>query len=172
MTVRALFIMILITVFMPANSPSLGVGPAPQDGNRDAITTQRPSGSAQPFKTRFISLTRGHAIAPSYLTFGDKEEFAIQTPGEDFLQAKGSYTKNTFFFTAHFRATLLKQEKQYQYTFTIKGISLLENYIAGVLVLNETIRETAQAQEVTFIFLGAPEEAVSPKKKERGLFPF
>jgi hypothetical protein len=96
----------------------------------------------------------------------------MQTPGEDFLKTEGSYTKENLQFNALFEATLLKQKKHYRYTFTLKGISLFENYIAGVLVLNESIRETGQSQEVRFLFLGTPEADAAPEEKEKGLFPF
>ena len=128
---KALSFMILFIIFIPVNTLSLGVVPVQQEESKGTVKTTTTPSSAKPFKTSFISLTRGHAIAPSFLTFGDEKQFEIQTPGEDFLQAKGTYTKNTMLFNAHFEATLLKQKKHYQYTFTIKGISLFDNYIAG-----------------------------------------
>ena len=170
-TMKALLLIIAITVFMPATTLSMGIVPVPQEEPRETIKPTI-STSTKPFKTSFISLSRGHAIAPSFLIFGDEEQFEIQTPGEDFLKTKGNYTKNNLQFDARFEATILKQKKNYLYTFTLKGISLFENYIAGVLVLNESIRETDQTQEVRFLFLGSPQADSEPEEKGKGLFPF
>ena len=91
---------------------------------------------------------------------------------KDFQKGEGSYTRENLLFNACFEATILKQKKHYLYTFAFKGISLFQNYIAGVLVLNEAIRETGQSQEVRFLFLGSPEMDVAPEEKGKGLFPF
>ena len=170
-TMKALPFIIALIIFMPATTLSLGIVPAPQEESGE---TAEPaiSSSTKPFKTNFVSFNRGHSIAPSFLTFGDEGQLEMQTPGEEFLKAKGSYTKNNLLFNAHFEATLVKQKKQHLYTFTFKGISLFENYIAGVLVLNESIRETGQIQEVTFLFLGTPETDAAPEEERKGLFPF
>ena len=172
LTMKVLSLIMLLIIFIPANTLSMGLAPVPRDEPRETVKTTAIPSSGKQFKTSFFSLTRGHAIAPSFLTFGDGEQFEITTPGEDFLQPKGTFTKNNLLFNAHFEATLLKQKKHYQYTFSIKGISLLDNYIAGVLVLNESIEETDQKQEVSFLFLGMPEDAIVPEKNKRNLFPF
>jgi len=169
---KVLSLIVLLIIFIPANTLSMGLAPVPRDEPGETVNTTATPSSGKPFQTSFFSLTRGHAIAPSSLTFGDGEQFGISTPGEDFLKATGTFTKDNLFFNARFEATLLKQEKHYQYTFTVKGISLLDNYIAGVVVLNESIEETAQKQEVSFLFLGMPEEAIVPEKNKRSLFPF
>lgn len=170
-TMKAFPLIIAIIIFIPTTTLSLGIVPVPQEESKEAIKPTI-SSSAKPFKTSFISLKRGHSIAPSFLTFGDEGQFEMQTPGEDFLKTKGNYTKNNLLFNARFEATLLKQKKHFMYTFTLKGISLFQNYIGGVLVLNESIRETGQSQEVRFLFLGTPERDVAPEEKGKGLFPF
>jgi hypothetical protein len=170
-TMKALLLIIVITIFMPATTLSMGIVPLPQKESRETIKPTIPS-STKPFKTSFISLARGHAIAPSFFIFGDEGQFEIQTPGEDFLKTKGSYTKNNLQFNARFEAALLKQKKNYLYTFSLKGISLFENYIAGILILNESIRETGQTQEVRFLFIGTPQTDAEPEEKGKGLFPF
>jgi len=141
-------------------------------GTRNNSNETAASSGSKTFNTHFISLKRGHSIASSSFTFGDGEHFEIKTPGEDFLHAKGSHTKNGMLFEAHFEATVLKKEKHYRYTFSIKGISLLDHYIAGVVVLNESIEETDQKQEVSFLFLGMPEDVIAPEKNKRNIFPF
>jgi hypothetical protein len=168
---KVLPLMIAIIVFIPTTTLPLGIVPVPQKESKETIKPTI-SSSAKPFKTSFISLKRGHSLAPSFLTFGDEGEFEMQTPGEDFLKTKGSYTKNNLLFNARFEATLLKQRKHYLYTFTLKGISLFQNYIGGVLVLNESIRETDQSQEVRFLFFGTPETGAAPEEKGKELFPF
>ena len=140
----------------------------------DRVTKKTEAATPSPmkFKTRFVSLKRKHFIAPSYLTFKDGGEFEIITPGEKFTKTSGFYSRNGLFFKAFFETTLLRQKKHYLYTFTIKGIALSDRYIAGVLALRESIKETKQKQEVTFLFLGQPEESSVPEKKGRSLFPF
>ena len=170
-TMKTLPLIIAFIIFMPATTISMGIVPVPQEESRETIKPTI-SSSAKPFKTSFISFKRGHSIAPSFLTFGDEGQLEMQTPGEEFLKSKGSYTKNNLLFNARFEATLVKQKKHYLYTFTFKGISLFENYIAGVLHLNESIRETGQIQEVTFLFLGTPETDAAPEEDRKGLFPF
>jgi len=165
-------LIMLLIIFIPANTLSMGLAPVPRDEPRETVKTTATPSSGKQFKTNFFSLTRGHAIAPSFLTFRDGEQFEITTPGEDFLQTRGSHSKNGMLFEANFEATLLKRKKHYRYTFNIKGISLLDNYIAGVLVLNESIEETDQKQAVSFLFLGMPEDAVADEKNKRSLFPF
>ena len=169
---KVLSLIMLLIIFIPANTLSMGLAPVPRDEPRETVKTTATPSSGKQFKTSFFSLTRRHAIAPSFLTFGDGEQFEIKTPGEDFLKATGTFTKDNLLFNARFEATLLKQEKHYQYTFTLQGISLLDNYIAGVLVLSEFIQETDQTQEVRFLFLGTPETDEPPEEDRKGLFPF
>ena len=168
---KALPFLIAIIIFIPATTLSLGIVPVPQEESRETIKPTI-SSSAKPFKTSFLSLKREHSIAPSFLTFGDEGQFEMQIPGEDFQKGKGSYTKENLLFNACFEATLVKQKKHYRYTFILKGISLFQNYIAGVLVLNESIRETGQSQEVRFLFLGTPQTDAALEEKGKGLFPF
>ena len=165
---KILSLVLPLIIFIQASTITLELSPATRnDANEKAA-----SKASKTFNTQFISLKRGHTIGSSCFTFGDGEQFEIKTPGEDFLQTRGSHTKNGMLFEANFEATLIKQKKHYRYTFIIKGISLLDNYIAGVLVLNESIEETEQKQEVSFLFLGMPEEAMVPEKNKRSLFPF
>lgn len=96
----------------------------------------------------------------------------MDIPGETFSQAKGDYTKKNLQFKAIFQGTIIRQEKHYRYEFNISGISLLDRYIAGMMVLNESIKETRQQQEVTFLFIGEPEEDHSSDDQKRNLFPF
>ena len=169
---KTLLLIIAIIIFIPATTLSLGIVPVPQEEEPRETVKPTISSSTKPFQTSFISLKRGHAIAPSFLTFGDEGQFEIQTPGEDFLKTEGSYTKDGLLFNASFEAILLKQKKNYLYTFTLKGISLFENYIAGVLALNEAIQETGQSQEIRFLFLGTPQTDEEPEEKGKGLLPF
>ena len=169
---KVLSLIMLFIIFIPAHTLSMGLVPVPMDEPQETVKTTAVPSSGKRFETSFISLARGHAIAPSFLTFGDGEQFEITTPGEDFLKPTGTFTKDNLLFNAHFEATLVKQEKHYQYTFTLKGISLLDNYIAGVLVLSESIRETDQIQEVRFLFLGTPEADAASEEEGKGLFPF
>ena len=170
---KILSLVLPLIIFIQTSTITLGVSPTAHnetDKTNKAPTTD--TSPAKKFKTNFLSLKRGHTIATSSFTFGDGEQFEIKTPGEDFLQTKGSHTKNGMLFKAYFEATLLKQKKHYQYTFSIKGVSLLDNYIAGVLVLNESIQETQQKQEVSFLFLGMPEDTIAPERGKRNFFPF
>lgn len=96
----------------------------------------------------------------------------MDIPGERFLKTKGDYTKNNLQFKAVFQGTLIKQKKHYGYDFNISGISLLDSYIAGMLVLNESIKETRQEQEVRFLFIGIPEGNGPSDNGKRSLFPF
>lgn len=157
-----------LLIFLPIHTIPLELFSISQD-------EQNPSIQAQPSKTykvNFFSLKRGHTISSSYFTFKDGEKFEMDIPGERFLKTKGDYTKNNLQFKAVFQGTLIKQKKHYTYEFNISGFSLLDRYIAGMLVLNESIQETRQDQEVTFLFIGTPEEDGSSDNEKRSLFPF
>ena len=165
---KILILTIPLFIFIQTGASTLGVSPPILNEASQSADSPAP----KRFTTHFISLKRGHAITASCLTFGEGEQFEIKTPGEDFLQTRGSHTKKGMLFEANFEAMLLKQKKHYRYTFSIKGISLLDNYIAGLLVLNESIEETDQKQEVSFLFLGTPENGEAAEKNKRSLFPF
>lgn len=165
---KILSLVLPLIICIQTSAITLGLSAATQNNANQTA----PSAASKRFNTHFISLKRGHTIASSCFTFGDGEHFEIKTPGEDFLQTKGFHTKKGMLFEAYFEATILKQKKHYRYTFSIKGISLLDNYIAGVVVLNESIKETDQTQEVSFLFLGVPEDTIVPEKDKKGLFPF
>lgn len=156
-----------LIIFVQAGT---GIAGLSQAAGNDSGEADRPS-HPQRFNTRFISLKQGHAITPSYFTFGDGEQFGIEIPGEDFIQTRGSHTQRGMLFQAYFDATLIKKKKHYRYTFSIKGVSLLGSYIAGLLVLSESIEETDQKQEVSFLFLGQPGDAAPESNRDR-LFPF
>ncbi len=164
----------LFTHFLPffilisATTVSLGLSALPQN-EQNQPARALPSES---YKVHFLSIKRGHKIAPSLFRFEDKKEFKISMPGEEFLESKGNYTKNNVQFEAHWEGTLIKHNKHYSYTITITGISLLKSYIAGVLVLNESIKETHQDQETTFLFIGMPEETDSSQDNQKQWFPF
>jgi len=146
-----------------ASTVCLGLSTLPQDEESKSIKTS----SSKKYKVHFLSFKRGHNISSSYFTFKDQEKFEVEIPGETFLKTKGDYTKNNLQFKANFKGTIIKQNKHYCYTFNITGISLLDSYIAGMLILNESIKETHQDQEVTFLFIGMPEEKnISDNKKE------
>ena len=157
-----------LIICIQTSAITLGLSAAAQNNANETA----PSSASKRFTTHFFSLKRGHSIASSCFTFGDGEHFEIKIPGEDFSQTKGSLTKKGLLFEAYFEAMILKQKKHYRYTFSIKGISLLDNYIAGVVVLNESIKETDQKQEVSFLFLGMPEDTLVPEKEKKSLFPF
>ncbi len=165
---KILSLVLPLIICIQTSTITLGLSAGIQNNSNETAA----SSAAKTFNTHFISLKRGHTIASSSFTFGDGEHFEIKTPGEDFLHTKGSHTKNGMLFQAYFEATILKKKKHYRYTFSIKGISLLDNYIAGVVVLNESIEETDQKQEVSFLFLGMPEDAIAPEKDKRNVFPF
>ena len=166
---KILSLVLPLIIFIQTSTLTLGLSAVA--GQNDSNKTAA-SKASKTFNTHFISLKRGHTITSSCFTFGDGEHFEIKTPGEDFLQTKGSHTKNGMLFEAYFEATILKQKKHYRYTFSIKGISLLDNYIAGVVVLSESIEETDQTQDVSFLFLGTSEDAIVPEKNKKSLFPF
>ena len=96
----------------------------------------------------------------------------MDIPGETLLKTKGIYTKNNLQFKATFQGMIIKQNKHYNYEFSISGISLFDSYIAGMLILNESIKETRQNQEVTFLFIGMPDENNTSDNEKGGLFPF
>ena len=147
---------------------SLELSTLPQGGDNQSITNS-PSTS---YKVHFLSLKRGHKITSSHFNLKDHEIFDITIPNEKFLKTKGNYTKKGLQFKASFEGTIIKQKKHYCYTFTITGISLLDSYIAGIVVLNESIKETQQDQQVTFLFIGMPEGNDISDDKKRNAFPF
>ncbi len=151
-----------------ASTVCLGLSALPQDEGSKSIKTS----SSKKYKVHFFGLKRGHNISSSYFTFKDQEKFEMEIPDETFLKTKGDYTKNNLQFKANFKGTIIKQNKHYCYTFNITGISLLDSYIAGMLILNESIKETHQDQKVTFLFIGMPEKDIDSDNKKRSLFPF
>ena len=148
---------------IPLELPSIS-----QDEQNQSIKSQ----ASKTYKVHFFSLKRGHQISSSYFTFKDQKKFEMDIPGETLLKTKGNYTKNNLQFKATFQGILSKQNKHYSYEFSISGISLLNSYIAGMLTLNESIKETRQDQEVTFLFIGMPEENNTSGNGEKSLFPF
>jgi len=162
------FCLLPLIIFININTIPLASSTISQDEENPSIK----SSASKEYKVHFVSLKRGHRISPSYFTFKDQENFEIKIPDETFRETKGDYTKNNLQFKATFQCTVIKQNKHYCYKFNISGISLLDSYIAGMLVLNESIQETRQDQEITFLFIGMPEGNNTSDNKKRGLFPF
>ncbi|KPJ58226.1 MAG: hypothetical protein AMJ42_03670 [Deltaproteobacteria bacterium DG_8] len=155
-------------ILISASTISLGLSTLPLDEqNRSTKPPQ-----SKLYKVHFLSLKKGHKIASSYFDFKQQHKFEINIPGEEFLKTKGNYTKNSLQFKANWEGNIIKQRKRYCYTFNIMGISLLDTYIAGIIRLNESIKETHQDQKVTFLFIGTLKEDNSSESKKRGLFPF
>ena len=156
-------------ISMSIGTVPLALSPLLQNEHNQPPKILLPSES---YKVHFFSLTQGHTIVPSYFNFEDQKKFVILMPGEEFLESQGNYTKTSLQFKARWEGTLVKHNKHYCYTLTISGISLLGSYIAGVVLLNESIQETRQDQEVTFLFIGTPEESAASKKDQKDWFPF
>ncbi len=155
-------------IFISAGTASLGLPALPQnEQNQPAIPL-----ASEDYKVHFLSIKRGHKIAPSLFRFEDNNEFKISMPGEEFLESKGNYTKTNVQFEAHWEGTLIKHNKHHHYRLTITGISLVKSYIAGLLVLNESIKETHQDRKITFLFIGMPEENDSSQNNQKQWFPF
>ena len=157
-----------LIIFAYIHTLPLELSSISQDEQNQSIQSQ----ASKTYKVHFFSLKRGHKISSSYFTFNDQEKFEMDIPGETLLKTKGNYTKNNLQFKATFQGMIIKQKKHYSYEFSISGISLLNSYIAGMLKLNESIKETRQDQEVTFLFIGMPEENNTADDEKRSLFPF
>jgi hypothetical protein len=155
-------------IFISAGTVSMGLPALSQNEQNQPAKSL----SSESYKVHFLSTKRGHKIAPSYFNFEDQKKFKISMPGEEFLESKGNYAKDNLQFKAHWEGSLIKNNKHYSYTFTITGISLLKSYIAGVIVLSESIKETQQDQEITFLFIGMPEENDSSQNNQKQWFPF
>lgn len=155
-------------ILISASTICLGLSALPQNEPNQPPTTS----SSTSYKVHFLSLKRGHSIVSSYFNLKDHETFEIAIPKEKFLKTKGSYTKSGLQFKANFKGTIIKQSKHYYYNFAITGISLLDTYIAGIVTVNESIEETNQDQEITFLFIGIPEENNTSGDRKRNFFPF
>ena len=155
-------------IFVHTGAFSLELSSSSQDGQNKPVSKS----SSKKYIVHFLSLKRGHKITSSYFTLEDQNKLEIKISGEEFLETKGDYTKNGIQFKARFEGTIIKHEKHYHYTFNISGFSLLDNYIAGTVVLNESIKETHQNQEITFLFLGTSEENDTSDNEKKTLFPF
>lgn len=160
------FLILFILVYTSAIS--LGLSSSSPDGQNEEVAKS----PLKRYKVHFFSLKRGHKIASSYFTLEDHNKLEIKIPGEEFLEPRGDYTKDGLQFKASFGGTIIKQEKHYHYTLNISGFSLLDTYIAGTMVLNESIKETHQNQEITFLFVGTSEENDTPDDQKRTFFPF
>ncbi len=160
--------LIPLIIFVNISTIPLELSTTSKDKQNQSIKTS----ASKKYKVHFFSLKRGHKISSSYFTFKDQEKFEMKIPGETFRKTKGEYTKSTLQFKATFQGTIIKQKKHYCYEFNISGISLLDSYIAGMLVLNESIQETRQDQETTFLFIGMPEENNISDNEKKSLFPF
>jgi hypothetical protein len=165
---KRFFLLLLFFILVHTSTFSWGLSPLPQDKHNKSDTKSL----SKRYKVHFFSLKRGHKITSSYFTLEDHNKLEVKIPGETFLEAKGNYTKNSLQFKASFEGTIIKQKKHYCYTFTITGISLLDTYLAGTMVLNESIKETHQVQEITLLFIGMPEENDTSDDRKRTLFPF
>lgn len=155
----ALFLLLIV------HTGAIAAGqPASQEGSLGTPPNTRT------FSTGFVSLSPGHTISTSLFIFSEENTFEIKIPGVDYQEPSGAYTRDGLMFVAEFSATVLKQKKHYRYTFSAKGISLFENYIGGIMVLEESIKETGQRQAVKFVFWGTAEDAGTEENKS--LFPF
>ena len=159
------FCFLLFFILIYTSTISSGLSSSSQDKS----AAQSP---LKKYKVHFLSLKRGHKIASSYFTLQEQNKLEVNIPGEELLESKGDYTKNGLQFRAHFEGTIIKQKKHYHYKFTFNGLSLLDTYIAGTMVLNESIQETLQDQEITFLFICMPEEDETADNNKRSLFPF
>ena len=159
---------LLLCILVHINTVSLGLSSPSQDGQDKSVTKS----ASKKYKVHFLSLKRGHKIASSCFTLEDQNKLGIKIPGETFLETKGEYAKNGLQFNASFEGTIIRGKKHYHYTFNISGFSLLDSYIAGTMVLNETIKETNQNQEITFLLLGTLEESNTSDNEKGTLFPF
>jgi hypothetical protein len=159
---------VFLLLFLQVYTISLSAAAEPGDGQGTTVN----GAASKKFKTTFVSLSPGHAIASSFFIFTDQDRFEIKTPGEDYQQTSGGYTRNNIVFEASFKATVLKQKKHYLYVFSAKGIFLLGDYIAGMVVLQESIQETMQNQKVTFLFTGTSEEVSAAGEEKKNIFPF
>lgn len=159
----AVFLLLLLHAITISSSAAAGL----EDRQSAAVNET----ASKEFKTTFVSLSPGHAIASSSFIFSGKDSFEIKTPGEDYREASGGYTGNSIFFDARFEADILKQNKHYRYAFSAKGI-FLGDYIAGTVVLEESIKETKQNQKVTFVFTGTSRQTSPTDKKRESFFPF
>jgi hypothetical protein len=165
---KFLFYLLPLFIFVHTGAVSLELSSSSQDGHNTPVSKS----SAKKYTVHFLSLKRGHTIASSCFTLEDQNKLEIKIPGEAFLDAKGDYTKNGIQFKARFEGTIIRKKKHYYYTFNISGFSLLDSYIAGTIVLNESIKETHQNQEITFLFLGTTEEDATSDNRKRSIFPF
>lgn len=165
-TVGMRLLLSLLMLLLHAGATASGQADPQGAGQGSEVVAAAP----RTFSTSFVSLSPGHTIAASLFVFSDGSAFEIQIPGVEYREPSGTYTRNGLMFAADFSATVLKQKKHYRYTFSAKGISLFENYIAGIMVLEELINETGQCQTVRFVFWGTSEAAGSEENKS--LFPF
>ena len=165
---KHLFYFLLLFILAHINNVSLGLPSPSQDGQDKSVTKS----ASKKYKVHFLSLKRGHKIASSYFTLENQNKLEIEIPGETFLATKGEYTKDNLQFKASFEGTIIRGKKHYYYTFNISGFSLLDSYIAGTMILNESIEETHQIQEITFLFVGIPEESNTSDNEKGTLFPF
>lgn len=157
-----------VLLFIQAHTVSLNAAAQPGDGRGTAVN----EAVSRKFKTTFVSLSPGHAIASSFFIFTGQDTFEIETPGEDYRERSGSYRRDNLLFEAGFKATILKENKQYLYAFSAKGILLFGSYIAGMVVVEEAIKETKQNQKVTFLFTGTAHESSPAAEEKESLFPF
>lgn len=165
---KSFFYFLPLFLLIKASTLSGELSSLPQDEHNQSTKTS----TSKEYKVHFLSLKRGHTIASSYFTFEDQKKFEVQIPGEKFLEAKGTYTKNSVQFKANWEGITIKQNKHYYYTVNVTGFSLLDTYIAGIMTLKECIQETHQDQKVTFLFIGMPEEATPSQNNQRKWFPF
>ena len=161
-----LFLSLLLTISI-TTAP---LGSSGQPLKEDIRSAKTPP--TKTYEVHFLSLTRGHTIATSDFHFEAQNTFIIAIPFENFLSTKGTYTKDGLQFKAQWEGTTIKRNKHYSYTFIINGVSLLDAYIAGIMNLKESIKESTQEQQLTFLFLGTRKEQTAPENKERSPFPF
>ena len=166
MGVKHFTILLSLIIISFTSSPLDAAAIAKEEGKSPSETS--PLG----YKVNFFSLKRGHSIAPSYFDFSDEKTFTITMPDEEFVECKGSFSRQGLQFRALWEGTVMKKKKHYCYTFDIKGFSLLESYIAGMVVLTEKIEETGQDQEVTFLFLGTNQKNTPSEENRRSPLPF
>jgi hypothetical protein len=110
--------------------------------------------AGESYEVRFFSFKRQHGIGKSTVTLKEDGELALEIEDEELEEPQGTYKRTGFQFEATWGGSVTKHNQTLTYDFKIEGLTLFESYIVGILRLTESIKETDQNQEITFLFFG------------------
>jgi hypothetical protein len=145
----------LIITFVALSSSSLWAELSPDNSTEKDRKTY--------YEVKFFSLKPGHSIGASRFLLEDNKKFEFVIEKEKLADPKGTYHIKGTTFTADAEFSIEKR-RMYHYSFSFKGISVMDTYIAGIARLKEFVEENKLTQQIYFLFFASTKSEKGNKK--------